>query len=87
MFSVVEATPGSACALGGDHPALASARSAQTANEVLAAAKAAGLPLADAIARDARDHAVAVVAGARSAIRLDVVIFDRDGTLVGRAGP
>lgn len=66
---------------GGDRGLLAQARAANTANAVLVEAQAAGLPLADAVAR----HAQAVAADlAGPATPIEVLVFDRDGVLVGR---
>lgn len=59
------------------------AAAANTAHEVLSLAQAAGLPLADSIARRARDVARELCEG-RSAI--EIAVFDRAGELVGRAG-
>ena len=58
------------------------ARGANTANEVLAAARAAGLPLADRIAERARAAALAM---AENRVAIEVAVFDRDGALAGRA--
>ena len=69
----------------GAAPALvAAARGANTANQVQTMAADAGLPLARVIARRAREVALATLAGG---VALDVVVFDRDGALIGRAGP
>jgi cobalt-precorrin-5B (C1)-methyltransferase len=59
------------------------ARAANTANQVLAMAEEAGLPLADLIARRARETALATLAGAT---RLDVMVIGRDGGIIGHAG-
>jgi cobalt-precorrin-5B (C1)-methyltransferase len=61
---------------------VAAARRANTANEVLAAARAAGLPLADRIAEQARAVALAL---AENRVAVEVAVFDRDGALAGRA--
>jgi cobalt-precorrin-5B (C1)-methyltransferase len=68
--------------LGATTAQVEAARRANTANEVLSAAQAAGLPLADRIAQQAQ-----TVARAMSEDRLDVeiAIFDREGGLAGRA--
>jgi cobalt-precorrin-5B (C1)-methyltransferase len=58
------------------------ARGANTANQVLELARQAGLPLADAVAGKARATALDVLDGET---RVEVLIFDRRGTLVGRA--
>jgi cobalt-precorrin-5B (C1)-methyltransferase len=68
--------------MGGDASMVARVRTANTANEVLSTARDAGLPLADLIAAQARDTAARVVEGQAE---IDVVIVDRDGTIVGRA--
>lgn len=57
---------------------------ANTANEVLSLAMAAGLPLADLVAADARETALAVLDGAPVAV--EVLVVDREGSMVGRAG-
>ncbi|MBX6322993.1 MAG: cobalt-precorrin-5B (C(1))-methyltransferase, partial [Rhodospirillaceae bacterium] len=70
-------------ALGAPPGAVAAARRANTANETLAVARRLGLPLADRVAARARDQALAQVEGAAA---IEVAVFDRAGTLVGRAG-
>ncbi|NQW12442.1 MAG: cobalt-precorrin-5B (C(1))-methyltransferase [Alphaproteobacteria bacterium] len=67
-------------ALGGDPER---ARHANTANQVLDQALAAGLPLADAVAADARATALGVLDGAPVAV--EVLVIDRAGVVVGRA--
>jgi len=70
--------------LSGASPALCERiTAANTAAEAFALAAAEGIKLGDRIAAAARDTAARVVAGAGVAI--DVVMFDRDGHLVGRA--
>ncbi len=56
---------------------------ANNAAEVFALARAEGIALGDAVARVAQDTAERVVAGRDIAI--EIVLFDRDGVLVGRA--
>ena len=69
--------------LGAPADLLAEAAAANTAAQVLAAAMQRGLPLANAVAGRAR----AVVAEALAAeTDVEVVVFDRQGVLVGRAG-
>ncbi|MGH6932197.1 MAG: cobalt-precorrin-5B (C(1))-methyltransferase [Dongiaceae bacterium] len=68
--------------LGAPAQLVAAAQSANTANEILLAAQAANLPLADAIARNARDQARAM---SDRQVAIEVMIFDRAGALVGRA--
>ena len=56
---------------------------ANTAGEVLPLAREHDLPLADTVAARAREVALATLSGG---IELDVVVIDRAGTIVGRAG-
>jgi cobalt-precorrin-5B (C1)-methyltransferase len=70
--------------LGGPAGDVARAGAAASAGEVLEIAVAAGVPLAGAIAARARETALAALAGG---IAVDVVVFDRRGALIGRAGP
>ena len=57
---------------------------AASAGEALGLAQAAGVPLADVVAARAREAALAVLAGG---VALDVVVIDRAGAIIGRAGP
>lgn len=66
--------------LGATPEVLDKARRANTANEVLALAGS--LPLADAVARAARQAAQKMVGGAT---RVDVLVVDRGGAIVGRS--
>ncbi|MGY2050172.1 cobalt-precorrin-5B (C(1))-methyltransferase [Methylobacterium sp. JK268] len=68
---------------GGDAALAARAAGANTALEVLRLAAAEDLPLGDVVARHAWASAVAPLRGA--GIDLEVIVFDRDGGLVGRA--
>jgi cobalt-precorrin-5B (C1)-methyltransferase len=68
--------------LGAPPGAVSAARRANTANEVLAIARRLDLPLAERIAAQARDVALAQVEGR---VEIEVAVFDRDGALVGRA--
>ena len=68
--------------LGATPAQVAAARQANTANEVLSAARAAGLPLADRIAAQAQTVARAM---AEDRLAVEIAIFDRDGGLAGRA--
>ena len=68
--------------LGAGEAILAPARAAESAAAVLASAQAAGLALADEVAIRARATAVGVLGGE---VSLEVLIFDREGRLVGRA--
>ena len=57
-------------------------RAAASANEVLLLAQGVGLPLADEVARRARRVALEQLDGECA---LEVMVFDRDGQLVGHA--
>lgn len=70
-------------AVGGSPAQAERAARANTALEVLELALAAGLPLGDHVAAGARRVALEVLDGAP--VRLDVLVFDRRGGLVGRA--
>ena len=67
--------------LGGTAGLVAEAARAPTAARLLALAG--DLPLADAVARQARECAMAVLAGGTA---VDVVVVDRAGKIIGRAG-
>jgi cobalt-precorrin-5B (C1)-methyltransferase len=60
----------------------ARAREATSANQVLGIAAEAGVPLADLVARRAREAAQRIVG---SQMRVDVLIVGRDGTIVGES--
>lgn len=68
--------------LGAANDLVDESRRANTAKQVLDMASAAGLPLADSIAAGARNQALAVLEGETE---VEVLIFDRQGGLVGRA--
>ena len=70
--------------LGAAPELVARARAATTANQVLALAREGAAPLADVVARRAREVALATLSGG---IAVDVVVFDRAGRLLGHAGP
>jgi cobalt-precorrin-5B (C1)-methyltransferase len=70
--------------LGAAPELVARARAATTANQVLALAREGGAPLADVVARRAREVALATLSGG---IQVDVAVFDREGRLLGHAGP
>ena len=70
--------------LGASPELVERARSAAGAGEALALAREAALPLADLVAQRARATVLAALAGE---IAVDVVVFARDGALLGRAGP
>ena len=63
---------------------MAEARTANTANQVLTKAIAAGVPLADLVAARARDVALGVLGDCGTDV--EVLVFDRKGGLEGRAG-
>ena len=58
-------------------------RNATSAAELLGIAAASGVPLADMVARRAREAAQAIMGGKG---RVDVLIVDRGGTIVGESG-
>ncbi len=68
--------------LGADPGLVAKGRAANTAGEVLGLALETDLPLGDAVARHARRTALGVLDGETE---VEVLIFDREGRLVGRA--
>ena len=68
--------------LGGSEDLLRAVRDANTAMQVLTIAQQAGLPLADAVAEAARSTARKIAAPETA---IDVLIFDRQGKLVGRS--
>ena len=70
--------------LGAAPELVARARAATSANQVLALAREGAAPLADVVARRAREVALATLSGG---IAVDVVVFDREGRLLGHAGP
>ena len=70
-------------AAGGSQELAARIVAANTAAEAFALARAEGVALGDAVARAARQTAERVVAG--SDVAIEVVLFDRDGALIGRA--
>ncbi|MEQ8505126.1 MAG: cobalt-precorrin-5B (C(1))-methyltransferase [Rhodospirillales bacterium] len=71
-------------ALASDDPTLAGKiRIANTGMEALSLSSESGLPLADRIATGAREVALAALSGG---IAVEVLVFDRQGQLVGRAG-
>ncbi|GGF39053.1 cobalt-precorrin-5B C(1)-methyltransferase [Youhaiella tibetensis] len=69
--------------LGASPQMVERARGANTANEVQVLAREAGLPLADIVARRARDAAQGVVG---EAVSVDVLVVDRAGIIVGESG-
>ncbi len=70
--------------LGGDADLVAAARTANTAAEVLGRATAAGIPIAGRVAELALATAAATLHGAPVAV--EVMVVDREGTVVGEAG-
>jgi len=69
---------------GADAALVDAVAGATSAGEVLGLAQAAGVPLADVVAARAREAALAVLSGG---VAIDVVVIDRAGAIVGRAGP
>jgi len=70
-------------ALGASETALFEARGANTAAQILSIAKAEGIPLADGVARGALSAAQAAL---NADCAVEVLVFDRTGQLIGRAG-
>jgi cobalt-precorrin-5B (C1)-methyltransferase len=70
-------------ALGADAALVAEAQAGASAGAILQRARADGVPVGDAVARQAREVAQEI---AGSAVAVDVVVVDRAGELVGRAG-
>ena len=71
-------------ALAGDDRELADRiAAANTGMEALTLAQAAGVPLADRVAAGAREVALAALAGD---VAVEVLVYDRQGQLAGRAG-
>lgn len=68
--------------LGGDATLCSAVAQSSSAGAALALAAQARVDLADAIAAQARDVALAAMPGA-----VEIAIFDRQGQLIGRAGP
>jgi cobalt-precorrin-5B (C1)-methyltransferase len=69
--------------MGASAQIVARAEAAHMAGEVLEIAREADLPLADLVARRARQTALATLAGG---IDLDVLVVDRQGAIIGSAG-
>ena len=69
--------------LGASAQVIQHARDAHMAGEVLEIARGADLPLADLIARRARQTALATLAGGSD---VDVLVVDRQGAIIGEAG-
>ena len=71
--------------LGGASALASEVEAANTANQVLQTASAAGLSLADLVAQEARTHALSMLGGNT---QVEVIVFDRQGGLAGRSdGP
>ena len=68
--------------LGGAPDLVREVESANTANQVLQVARAAGLPLATLVAQEARTRALSILDGKT---RIEVVVIDRQGDLAGRS--
>jgi cobalt-precorrin-5B (C1)-methyltransferase len=71
-------------AAGAGDELVARALDANTSHQVLDEARAAGIALGDIVAGWAREVALAGLSGGTA---VDVLVFDRDGALAGRAGP
>ncbi|GAB2936101.1 cobalt-precorrin-5B (C(1))-methyltransferase [Rhodococcus aerolatus] len=70
--------------VGADEALAQRIRSGNSALDALQVCTAAGVPLGDAVAARSREQALRVLDGAPVAV--DVVVIDRAGTVVGRAG-
>ena len=68
--------------LGADADTCNAVRTANTANQVLAIAHEAALPIADYVADRAKQSAEKV---ARAKVDIEVIVIDRSGTIVGRS--
>ena len=79
----MQALAGMLASLGADKDTVAKARTANTAGQVLEMAQAQGLALGDLIARQAREAAMATLAGDTD---VDIMVFDRNGERVGESG-
>jgi cobalt-precorrin-5B (C1)-methyltransferase len=75
---------GHLAALGGDEALVARAKAANSGLEVLELAQAAGLALGSAVAGEAAEVARGVLGAAPVAV--EVLLFDRQGNLVGESG-
>ena len=73
-----------AAGLGADGSIVEAITTSNTTAHAFEIARSAGLQLGNAIAREARGQAAAVIEGA--GITLDVLVFDRKGSLVGDSG-
>ena len=69
--------------LGAEEGILTATRQANTASEILELARKQGLPLGDSIARRAKTRALEMLDGQTA---IEVIIIDRQGGIVGRAG-
>ncbi len=69
--------------LGAEPKTVEAVKDATTAGEALATARAEGLALGDTIARQAREVVLATLAGDTE---VEVMIFNRDGNLIGHGG-
>ncbi|WP_406299213.1 cobalt-precorrin-5B (C(1))-methyltransferase [Embleya sp. NBC_00888] len=76
-----------ATAVGGDADLATHIRAANTALHALELARAADVPLGDAVAEAARDAARTLLRGSELPITVDVIAINRTGTIVGRAAP
>ena len=69
--------------LGASSDAVIATRKANTAGEILALSQAESLPLGDVIAGEAKAEALAMLEGKTA---VEIIIVDRNGAIVGRAG-
>lgn len=70
---------------GADEELAAEVSTANTGLAALQLCRAAGVPLGDLVAAEARDQALGVLRGAP--VTVDVICIDRAGTVVGRSSP
>jgi cobalt-precorrin-5B (C1)-methyltransferase len=78
-----EQLAGALSRLGASPATAEAARAANTANEILGLARRDHLALADLIAAEARDQALAMLEGGTA---IEVIVVDRQGGIAGRAG-
>ena len=71
------------CQLGADDSIVARTQEANSAGEILDLSRGANLPLGDRIAAEAREQALAMLAGKTA---VEILVVDRQGGIVGRAG-
>ena len=83
MTTIAQSLAAFADAAGGSAQLHARIEAANTAAEAFALAQADGVALGDAVAHAAREVAAGVVEG--KSVAVEVIVFDRNGNLIGRA--